>query len=487
MRKLLTPWQMRETEQKYMEESQLPSLELMERAAKALCDVIVDLYGADRTAYFACGPGGNGGDGYACARLYAQAGGIAFAIEASPAVRGDARVMREKAEAAGVTITSDWRVLPEPDLWVDALYGIGLSRPVTGEDAAIIDRINSDSADVISVDIPSGLDGYTGRACEHCVCADATVTFQRAKVGHFLNDGLDMCGDILIRDIGIPDSFLPDEAALLVSYTDVKPAPRRRNSHKGKYGHALLVVGSVGMAGAAALCAQAALRGGAGLVTVACPASIVPIVQTLAPCAMCLPMPERDGALSAEAVPALTAAFEGKSCVAVGCGISRRCAPEIVRAVLECGLNAVVDADALNIIAEHEEMKALLQPRHIVTPHPGEARRLLQRELIEPIHDAKDLHRMGPQAILKGASSVIASSEQIYVSASGCAGMAKGGSGDALTGILAAILAQGEPPEVAAYVGSELHGLAGEAAQEEFGERSMLATDLIEMLTEVML
>ena len=274
---------------------------------------------------------------------------------------------------------------------------------------------------------------------------------------------------------------------MLVSYADVKPRPRRRNSYKGNYGHLLIVAGSRGMAGAAAICAQAAMRAGAGLTTVACPESILNIIQTLAPCAMALPLPEENGALSERAVPELKAAMAGKTCVACGSGLSRRCAPEVVRAVLESELPAVLDADALNLISQDTALQALLGSRHIITPHPGEARRLLGRELTDPISDACALRRMGPQAVLKGASSVIAAGNGVYISASGCAGMAKGGSGDALTGMTGAILAQGVPPETAAYVASQLHGLAGEAAQEEFGERGMLATDLVEMITEAVL
>ena len=487
MRKLLTPEQMRLTEARYMDETKTPSNVLMERAARELCNVIIDLYGAERTVYFACGPGGNGGDGYACAAMYAKAGGIAFAIELAPVNRWDARIMRDMAEDAGVTITDDWRVLPAPDIWVDAMYGIGLFRPVTGEAADIIERMNSDNSDVIAVDIPSGLDGLTGKRLGACVCADITVTFVRAKTGHFLNDGLDVCGDILVRDIMIADHFLPTDAAMLVSYDDVKPAPRRRNSYKGDYGHLLIVAGSVGMAGAAAMCALAAMRTGAGLTTVACPASIVPIIQTLAPCAMCIPLPEKDGAIAVEALPALKEAIKGKTCIAAGSGLSRRCAPEIIEEILTCGLPAVIDADALNIISENDYLKILLNKNHVITPHPGEAKRLLGRDLTHPIADAAALHDFGPQTVLKGAASVICAGGKTYISASGCAGMAKGGSGDALTGMTGALIAQKLTPEVAAYVGSQLHGLAGEAAEEEFGERGMLATDLIEMITEVLI
>ena len=487
MRKLLTPRQMRETEKVYMEQTMTPSADLMERAARTLCDTIIQLYGADRTVYFACGPGGNGGDGYACARMYAQAGGIAFAIEAVPAQTADCRLMKERAEDAEVTVTGDWRVLPQPDVWVDALFGTGLSRNPEGEAADIITRMNADSADVIAVDIPSGLNGFDGKAYEACVCADITITFQRAKTGHYLNDGMDMCGDILVNDIGIPDSFLPADAAFHINYSDVKPVNRRRNSHKGDYGRLLIVAGSRGMAGAAAICALAAMRSGAGLTTVACPESILNIIQTLAPCATCIPLPEEKGCISAEAYDILMEKLPAFDAVVMGCGLGRDCAPEIIRAVLECGKPAAIDADALNIISADENLKALLNKNHVITPHPGEAARLLGRKMENPIDDAHALQEMGPNVILKGASSVICTRKGTYISASGCPGMAKGGSGDALAGMLGAIMAQKVPPEFAAYVASHLHGLAGEAAQEEFGERGMLATDLVEMISEVLI
>lgn len=485
MRKLLTPRQMRDMERAYMDQTRTPSQELMERAARTLCDAITELYGSERTIYFACGPGGNGGDGYACARMYAAGGGIAVAIEAMPPSTGDARLMKERAEAEEVTVTDDWRGLPEPDIWVDAIFGTGLGRAPTGEAAELIERINSDSADVIAVDIPSGLNGRDGRAYEACVCADITITFQRAKTGHYLNDGLDMCGDILVRDIGIPDAFLPEDAAMHVNYSDVKPQSRRRNTHKGNYGRVIIIAGSRGMAGAAAICALAAMRSGAGLTTVACPESVLDIIQTLAPCATCLPLQEENGCIADAAAGRLRKALESADSVVIGCGLGTGCGKEIVRAALESGKPTAIDADALNIIAEAEDLKALLGDWHVITPHPGEAARLLGRGIEDHMDDARALHEMGPGVILKGASSIICTKTGMYISASGCPGMAKGGSGDALAGMLGAIMAQGVPPEIAAYVASELHGLAGEAAQEEFGEYGMLATDLVEMISEV--
>lgn len=487
MRKLLTPRQMRDMERSYMDQTRTPSAELMERAARTLCDAIVELYGSERTVYFACGPGGNGGDGYACARMYAREGGIAVAIEAAPAASPDARLMKERLEEDEGTVTTDWRGLPEPDIWVDALFGTGLSRAPEGEAAELIERMNSDSSDVIAVDIPSGLNGRDGRAFETCVCADITITFQRAKTGHYLGDGMDMCGDILVRDIGIPDAFLPEDAAMHVNYSDVKPLGRRRNTHKGDYGRLMIIAGSRGMAGAAAICALAAMRSGAGLTTVACPEGILNIVQTLAPCATCLPLEEKNGCISDAAVAELESALKKADGVVIGCGVGRNCGREIIRAALECGKPAVIDADALNIISGDAGLKALLCERHVITPHPGEAARLLGRDMGDPMEDAEELRAMGPCVILKGASSVICTKKGMYISSSGCPGMAKGGSGDALAGMLGAIIAQGVALETAAYVASELHGLAGEAAQEEFGERGMLATDLVEMISEVLI
>ena len=231
----------------------------------------------------------------------------------------------------------------------------------------------------LACDIPSGLNGNTGRAYDPCVQADITLTFQLPKHGHFLQDGLDACGEVITADVGFPEHIFPDARAALLQPCDLRHyfPPRRRNIHKGSCGHLLIIAGSVGMAGAAALCAKAALRSGTGLVSIACPEEILPILQIHAPCAMCIPLPQEGGAISAEALPVLQEAFTGKSAIAIGPGLSKRVPPQIIRAVLECELPAVIDADALNIIAESPDLMALLKPHHVITPHPGEAARLL--------------------------------------------------------------------------------------------------------------
>ena len=500
MKSLITPAQMRDMETRYFAETGTPSIELMERAARALNVAVARHCGLERTVYFACGPGGNGGDGYACARMYAKIGGKCAVFPAAQPRTPDAIENRRRALAMGIPELAPDADAPAPDVWVDALYGTGLSRAPEGPAAALIGRMNADrllGAKVVAVDIPSGLNGLTGAAFEPCVKADLTVTFQFEKTGHTLCDGLDLCGEIEVADIEIPDTFFPDAMARRIEAKDVAAVlpGKPRNAHKGKNGHLLIVAGSVGMAGAAALCAKAALRSGAGLVTVACPASIVPIVQMLTPCAMAIPLPEREGAVAPEAVEILKPALAGKQALACGCGLSRRAAPQVLKPLMESGIPALFDADGLNLIAADDTLKTLLRPHHLITPHPGEAARLLGRPMSDPLTDALALTGLGCQALLKGATSVIPVDGENWLSASGCAGMAKGGSGDALTGLAGGLMAQlaaaGTPMTgvhlaKCAAIASEIHGRAGELAQERVGVRGMCAEDLIDALPEAL-
>ena len=493
MKPLITPAAMRTMERRYFDETGTLSIDLMETAARALCDVLLSRYGTDHCIGFACGPGGNGGDGYACARLYREAGGRAFIVSIGEPTSADAAENLRRARQAGIPEDLDIR----PDIWVDALYGTGLSRAPSGRSAELIERINADHASgsaVVAVDIPSGLNGLTGAAFHPCVLADLTCTFQYAKPGCHLADGLDAAGEVLTLDIGIPAVFYPENSPALMDDDDIRAfLPKRpRNFHKGNAGHLLIVAGSFGMAGAAALCALSAMACGAGLVTVACPRSIVPMLQTLAPCAMCVPLPEADGAISAEAVDVLKGILPGKSAVVCGCGLSRRASPDVIQALLESGVPALLDADGLNIISENEGLKGLLRAHHLLTPHPGEAARLLGRRMEKPIEDAFALKALGGQALLKGAATVIPVGKRAMLSASGSSSMAKGGSGDCLSGVIGALMAQhkgiaGDTLAMCAAVGSELHGLAGEAAAEKRGIRGMTPLDLIDALPIVLM
>jgi len=498
---LISPAAMRDMEQHYFAETGTPSIELMERAARALCDALLRQFGTTGTVCFACGPGGNGGDGYACARMYRQAGGSCAVFAAVPPRTADCIENARRAKAAGVPTLTLGDAQGVPDVWVDALYGTGLSRPPEGEAAALIGRMNADRARgsaVIAVDIPSGLDGQTGASYAPCVRADATLTFQFDKYGHHMGDGLDVCGAVEVADIGLPPAFYPADLALLMTPEDALAAlpARPRNAHKGSNGHLLIVAGSVGMAGATALCANAALRSGAGLVTVACPASVLPIVQTLAPCAMAVPLPEEDGAIAPGATEAIGKALVGKSAVVCGCGLSRSAAPQVLDVLLHSGMSALFDADALNLIAEHEALRGALGPNHLITPHPGEAARLLGRPVVDPIADALSLTGLGCQALLKGATSVIPVEGRPWLSASGCQGMAKGGSGDVLSGLAGGLMAQyaasgtpmtGSALARCAAIASELHGLAGELAQGARGVRGMCAQDIVDALPKALM
>lgn len=466
------------------------SIDVMEQAAAAVADEILKRLRPRALVYFACGPGMNGGDGYAAARLYAQKGGRAVVIPLGEEARltGDALTNCVRAhDTPRVWFRGPEDAGERPDAWVDALFGIGLKRPLDGAAARLSERMAADrraGSLVFAVDIPSGLDATTGRPLGEAVRADVTVTFEHLKAGHVLSAGPEFCGEVVVRPVGLNGDV--SEAARLIEKGDLRGAlpPRYRESHKTTFGRLLLVAGSRGMAGAALIAARAAQKCGVGLLTIACPESIVPILQLGAPAATCIPLAEEDGAICESALPALRAALETATAVAIGPGLSRRAHPGAVRIILESGLPVVVDADALNLIAEHPDLMALLKPRHVLTPHPGEAARLIGEKPGNLIEGARRLRALGATVILKGPTSVIAG-ERIYLSASGTPGMARGGSGDALTGIAGALLAQRVEPERAAWVADELHGLAGEAAAKKFGEVSMGPMDLVDCLGEV--
>ena len=498
MKVLIDPKTMRECEEAYFRDSGAKSIDVMERAAQVLADTALERFPDAKTVYIACGPGGNGGDGYACARLLKEKGLECTVFATAPAKSADAAENARRAAECGIEIITGSLPEHQPDLWIDCIYGTGLSRAPEGFALDLLCRMHYHrfrGSGVIACDIPSALNGHSGAAYPGCVPADITVTFQYPKYGHFLNNGLDMCGELITADVGFPAEIFSESLPALMTPQDLKFAfpPRRRNSYKGKYGHLLIVAGSFGMAGAAALCAQAALRSGVGLVTVACPQSIVSILQTLAPCAMCVPLPEENGAISANALPILKEALQGKTAVAMGCGLTQRVPEEIIRIVLEGGIPAVIDADAINIIAKSENLKALLAENHILTPHPGEAARLLGRRIENPVDDAKELAGLGAAIVFKGASRVIAGKKITLFSASGASGMARGGSGDIYTGILGAVIAASGAKEPAyaamlpmlAAAAAEIHGLAGELAQKKYGAHAVNSADIIEFLPEV--
>lgn len=453
MKPVLTPTQVRDMESRSGESD----IQMVQRAAACLWTHIRQF--APRRVRFLCGPGNNGADGYAAAIL-AQNEGVETDVWAVYPPRSEACL--HYANLARPDHFSG-----APDVWVDAVFGSGF-RP--GENPVIAhlrQQILTEGGTVIAVDAPSGLDTQTGLAADWAIPAQLTVTMGFWKPGLLFGDGPDLCGEICLAELGFP--VPPDVPQLMEPRDAASCYPcRRHNAYKNTYGHLLILAGSEGMAGAAAMCARAAVRGGAGLTTIVCPRCAIPVLQVLCPEAMCRPL---------EDIADWPALLQGKTAVAAGPGYTGPSEP--LQAILTSGLPAVLDAGALSLLARHPALMSLLKPCHIITPHPGEARRLLPQLPEDPIAAASALHALGCTAIYKGTASVIAG-DSIRISRSGCPGMAKGGSGDALTGLVGALLCQGYDPFEAACAADELHGLAGSMAQRSHGDISMTAMDLID-------
>lgn len=481
MKMVLTPKQMQCIERDAMQRTGIESLLLMERAALELLRLAQGL--GIRDAYVVCGPGNNGGDGLALARLL-HLEGVRTQVRLLPPpdrLQGDALKNADVLRALGLALDAPWPASP-PGLVVDALFGTGLSRPLTGEYLQAVQRINAyrrAGSQVLAVDIPSGVDGATGRVLgEEAVHASHCVSFQWPKRGHLFYPGRELCGQLHVVSIGLP---APKEAPQLavLDEEDVRfLLPKRPpDAHKNRFGHGLLIAGSRGMAGAALMSAQAALSGGIGLLSCACPRhSVAPYLQAQVPAAMAYPLPETPRA-GERLVPFLS----GKTAAAIGPGLGRsETALSLLCAVWASSLPLVADADALNLLAQYAGEFPLRRAPLVLTPHPGEAARLLGRPVDDPVADARALAQAWQAVcLLKGATTVIAAPEgTALLNLSGCSALATGGSGDVLTGLLLSLLCQGMAPLEAAAVAAYLHGRAGERLAQEFGDRSLNAWQL---------
>lgn len=501
----ITPADMKALETRFMAENGVPGALLMEHAAMGVVDAIAR-YTDKGTVVFLCGPGNNGGDGYAAARLWKARGGTSHIVEVTAEVHGDALLNRNLAQIMRIPIldASEFEALPLCDVIVDALFGTGLSRAVEGYAGALIhwanDR-NDFGTPIIAVDIPSGIDGTTGQVLGYeAIRATETVTFHRIKQGLLLGHAPDYVGKITVQPILIPEGDDPDLEydgleILVPADLDGELFRRSATAHKGDFGRVVLFCGSRGMAGAAALCANAAMRTGAGLTTILCRESILPILQTLAPGAMCAPLPERDGTLLPEAIEVAREALSRADAACIGCGLGQ--APDLIPLLTlftqaECPV--VWDADALNLLARHGELPALKEA-DVITPHPGEAARLLGCTTQEVTDDAlsalQRLHeRCGCTVLLKGARTLITDGMFSFCNLHTSPALAKGGSGDVLAGIITALLARpfdgyedGRLSGVrAAAYGALIHGLAGIRAAKRRGENCALPTDLVDCI-----
>ena len=458
---------------------------LMTRAAQAALDEAQALFPDARRWQVVCGGGNNGGDGYVLARLAAAHGiGVSVLTLVSPdSLQGDAATaFQDFAAEGGMATDYEGDLDPEADLLVDALLGSGLERDVKGKFAGVVDAVNRHPAPVMALDIPSGLNADSGAVMGVAINADLTVTFVGLKTGLFLNDGPAFVGDLRFAGLDIPAECCASQQAVLRRIDDeaIKSLlpPRKRNAHKGDFGHVLIVGGGPGMSGAVRLCGEAALRTGAGLVSVATHPSHHAIVACGRPELMCHAVQTAD-----DLAPLVARA----SVIAIGPGLGRgEWSQTMFNAVMQSDLPdlpMVIDADALNILSESEVRK----PDWILTPHPGEAARLLARKTVDIQEDRrgslKDLaEKYGGTPVLKGAGSLIAATGgPAWLCSAGNPGMAAPGMGDVLTGIVAALRAQGLSAEMAAVAGVEIHARAGDAAAAS-GQRGLMASDLLQEL-----
>lgn len=489
----ITPEAMKTLEADFMNAFNVPAALLMEHAAQGVVDAVEKYAPVGGTALFLCGPGNNGGDGYAAARLWHARGGRAVVWELSAHVTGDAAMNRALAARAGIPIEmalSDISALPLCDVVVDALFGTGLSRDIEGAAATIIHLVNASRHPVVAVDIPSGLDGLDGRVRGVAIRATETVVFHRPKPGLFLREGPRYAGKITVWPILIPADDGESDGMRVLNPSDIARMipPRPVDSHKGTFGRCVLLAGSPGMAGAAAFCANACVKAGAGLTTLLCRESLLPIVQTLAPGATCLPLPEHSGCLLPEAEEMTVAALAraDAACIGPGLGQALDLLP-LLRAFGEAECPVVWDADALNLLADHDNLLPLPE-HHVITPHPGEAARLAGSAvadiLDDPLAALDGLHDLcGCAVLLKGARTLLTDGITRYVNLYATPALAKGGSGDVLAGVITALLGRKNLSTLdAAALGALLHGLAGIRAEAVYGESCVTPQTLIDAL-----
>ena len=499
--RILTSAEMAAVDRAAQKKGKIPSLVLMERAAEGIVALAGDLFPGARRVAVLCGPGNNGGDGLAAARrLHARGIAPAIVLLAPPEkLRGDPLANWKAARERDIP----WRAardaapaLAEADLVIDAIFGTGLSRPLAGPARRLVEAANASGRPILAVDVPSGLSGDRGDVFGPAIRARATGAIAALKRCHVLYPARARCGEIAVVDIGIPDALLETRAHrfAIVGREEIAPLfPRRApDAHKGDAGRVVVVAGSRGKAGAALLAALGALRAGAGLVTIACPESIERGFLARLPEAMTRPLPDEGGALAAGAAKALVPLLEDADAVAVGPGLGTGDgARRAVHAIVRSGVPALFDADALNAFAGRPEAFRRRAPA-IVTPHPGEAGRLLGSpaaavQADRPKAAAELARRTRAIAMLKGAGTICASpGGNLWLNPTGSPALAKGGTGDVLAGVGAALLAQGLEASDAAVAAAFVHGLAGEEAGAARGERGALASEVADAVAFVL-
>jgi NAD(P)H-hydrate epimerase len=503
--KVATASQMRELDRRATEEFGIPSLLLMENAglqAVLEMDRSFPGLGTLRVAVV-CGKGNNGGDGLVVARhLFDRGTAVEVVLLAERGeLKGDARtnleiVQRLKVPIHEVTNSRDLQAVAgavrSADLIVDALLGTGTTGAAKGLVAEAIDLLNQAAHPIVALDVPSGLSSDEGRIPGPSIAATLTISFGLPKRGIVLFPAASRAGRVAVVDIGLPRQLLADERldVSLLEPEDVACALPRRDpdAHKGTYGHVLVLAGSSGKTGAAAMCALSALRVGAGLVTLGLPESLNGAMEAKLTEVMTEPLAEtKDGTVALAAWGKVLTLIEGKRALAIGPGLSTHLeTSELVREMVSTvSVPMVVDADGINALAGKLETLAKAAAPLILTPHPGELARLLGIGREEVVHNRipiaqKVATSFRVHLVLKGGRTLVVDPDgRVAINMTGNPGMATGGTGDVLTGMIAGLLAQGVNPGLAARAGVYLHGLAGDLAAEAVGQEAMLASDLM--------
>ena len=503
--KIVTAGEMRTIDRVTIERFRVPSLTLMENAGSAVAEFVLREYPPVRKISVICGKGNNGGDGFVAARNLHDAGkSVAVVLLTdSSGLTGDAAAMFARLPVTATVVQSSEelksdRVRPalDADLYIDAILGTGFRPPVSRFYAAAIAVINASRVPVVAVDIPSGADADgMGEQTGTVARADAIVTFTAPRPAHGFRQLTP--GPTVVADIGSPDEAMVSSLELnLITARDVAPliAPRPRHANKGLYGHVLVIGGSLGKAGAPAMSGMAALRTGAGLSTVATPKSVLGTVAGFYPELMTEPLAEtQGGTISLLALQGWNTLAEKKSVLAIGPGVSRH--PQTAKMVRSLVANSeipmVVDADGLNAFEGHSRALNGKKRTLVITPHPGEMARLIGATTGEVQKDRLGVARKFARqhalvVVLKGHQTLVVGPDgQAWVNMTGNPGMATGGTGDVLTGMVAAMMAQHPQAVTPAVVAAvHLHGLAGDVMRESRGEHSLVATALLEGLPE---
>ncbi len=489
--KLVKAKEMSLLDQKTISELGIPSLVLMENAARGVLGAVEKYYPQAKRVLIVAGKGNNGGDGIALARMLYLKGLEVDLYLPLGEPKGDAKKQLEIVRKLGLKPLLEESDYGAYELIVDALFGTGFSPPVRGKARQVIESINLSSVPVVAVDIPSGLSADSGRAVEPFIRADITVTFQFPKLCHFLYPASKYCGKVLVQDISIPGYFAQDIKRELLLIDSLQLREREPDTYKNREGHILLVGGSTGKTGAVVLSAMASTRTGSGLVSVGVPEGLNPTVESLLIEEMTLPLKGIDR-LSYFCVDEILEQKDRFSALGVGMGMGRyEEGQDIVVSLLErWDKPLLLDADALNNLADSGELDLLKRRKAptVLTPHVGEFSRLSGIASDDIVASQTDVAQefateYGCYLVLKGARTVIATPEgYAFLSARGTPAMAKGGVGDVLAGMLTSLLGKVGDVEEALKLGVFLHGLAGEVAHKRTHTESLRARDIIDAI-----